>query len=266
MIMILLLLVSTAGVATRFFFLLPPDPRIVTNLLDDGIGSLRWAIDNAPARSTITFDPSLGKSVILLTSNDLTFIKPMTIRGPVAHTLAISGGKSGFIVHVLPGVTVAIFNLSFINSNTGRRGFGFIENEGTLTLTHSNVSGNRSSYLGGGIYNNGGNLILDNSTVLRNSAPVGGGIYNDTMSELMLLHSTISENVASDAGGGIYDFETSAHQSIIISCTISGNTAMHHGGGIFVQGSYSLETRNSHITGNHAPAYPDIEGKIVQSH
>jgi len=205
----------------------------------------------------------------LLASSDLTFFKSMTIRGPSAQTLAISGGKSGLIVHVVPGVTVAIFNLSFINSDTGKRKVGFIDNEGTLTLTNSTVSGNRSSDLGGGIYNGGfinggGNLTLVNSTVSRNSAQYGGGIYNDTMSELTLMHSTISENVASDEGGGIYDYEDSDHQSLLISCTISGNTA-HDGGGIFVGGRHSVETRNSRITGNHAPIHSDIAGKIIQS-
>ncbi len=262
---VVLLLLSTTALSGWFFLSGPPtpNPTRVNTLQDDGLGSLRWAILNAKAGSTITFDPSL-KGVILLTSNDLTFVRNMTIRGPGAPSLAISGGKSGHIVHVLPGVTVAIFDLSFINSDTGKNKFGFIENEGTLTLTNSTVSGNRSSDLGGGIYNTGGNLTLANSTVSRNSAKEGGGIYNDTMSKLTLIHSTIAENVASDKGGGIYDYEDSDHQSIIISCTISSNTA-HDGGGIFVDGGHSVETRNSRITGNHAPIHPDIAGTIIPS-
>jgi len=238
------------------------DPTRVTTSNDNGPGSLRWAIVTANAGSTITFDTSLSKRVIFLTSNDLTFTKNMTIRGPGAQSLAISGGQSGHIVRVLPGVTVAIFGLSFINSNTGQSQVGFIENEGTLTLTNSTVSGNRSSNLGGGIYNNSGTLTLVNSTVSRNSAQYGGGIYNDTMSKLTLIHSTISENVASDAGGGMYDYEGRDHQSILISCTISGNTA-HDGGGIFVDGGHPLETRGTSITGNHAPTHADIAGTII---
>ncbi len=263
-VIVALLFLSTTGLTSWFLLHQPADPTRVTTSADAGIGSLRWAIESAPAKSTITFDTSLRKSVILLTSNDLTFTKSMTIRGPGAPSLAISGGKSGHIVRVLSGVTVAIFDLGFINSNTGQTGVGFIENEGTLTLTNSIVSGNRSSNLGGGIYNNGGNLTLVNSIVSRNSAPEGGGIYNDTMSELTLIRSTISENMASDAGGGIYDYEGRNHQSILISCTIRGNTA-HNGGGIFVDGGHPLETRNSHITGNHAPTHPDVAGNIVPS-
>ncbi len=261
-VVVVLLLLSTTGVAIWFLFL-QPNPTRVTTSNDDGPGSLRWAIVTANAGSTITFDPSLRGRVILLKSNDLTFFKDMTIRGPGAQFLAISGGKSGFIVRVLPGVTVAIFDLSFINSNTGGTGVGFIKNEGTLTLTNSTVSGNRSSDIGGGITNTiEGNLTLVNSTISRNSAQEGGGIYNNSSGELTLIHSTISENVASDAGGGIY--EGRDHQSLIISCTISGNIA-HDGGGIFVDGGRAVETRNRHITGNHAPTHPDIAGNIIPS-
>ncbi len=269
-VVVVLLLLSTTGVAT--WFLLHPsvehppvDPTRVTTSNDDGVGSLRWAIITAKAGSTITFDTSsLRKSVIFLTSNDLTFTKNMIIRGPGAQSLAISGGKSGKIVRVLPGVAVTIFDLSFINSNTGGTKVGFIENEGTLTLTSSTVSGNMSSDLGGGIYNAGGNLTLLNSTVSRNSARHGGGIYNDSMSNLTLIHSTISENIASGEGGGIYDYEDRNHQSIIISCTIRGNTAQD-GGGIFVDSIYPVEARDTHITGNHAPTHPDIAGRIISS-
>ena len=258
-ILLVLLLSIPAGVMVRSFIL----ANVVTTTNDDGPGSLRQVIADANPGSTIMFATNV-RETIMLTSGDLSFTRSLTLRGPGAQFLAISGGKSGHIVHVLSGITVAIFDLSFINSDTGQNGDGFIQNEGTLTLTNSTVSGNRSSFLGGGIYNNGGNLTLINSTVSRNNAPYGGGIYNDTMSRLTLRHSIITENVASVDGGGIYDVETGVHQSILISCTIRGNTA-REGGGIFVQGSHPLETRNCHITGNHAPIHPDIAGNIIQS-
>ncbi len=263
LVIVVLLLLSTMGVAGWVLSHppVPVDPKRVTTSADAGIGSLRWAIENAPDKSTITFDPSLRKRVILLTSNDLTFTKNLTIRGLGAQSLAISGGESGHIVRVLPSVTVAIFDLSFKNSITVQT--GFIENEGTLTLTNSTVSGNRSKLLGGGIYNKAtGDLTVVDSTISRNSARYGGGIYNDTMSKLTLKHSIISDNTAQD-GGGIYDYESRDHQSIIISCTISGNTARQDGGGIYVDGGHPVETRSSRITGNHAPIHPDIRGTII---
>jgi serine/threonine protein kinase len=264
MIMILLLFISTSGAAIRFFLLLPPDPTLVTNREDEGVGSLRWAMNSVGKGSIIHFAPDL-RGTIFLRSNDLTFVKNMTIRGPGAQTLAISGGKSGLIVRVLPGVTVALFDLSFINSNTGPTGTGFIKNEGTLMLTNSIVSGNTSSDVGGGIINTSeGNLTLTNSTVSRNRSQYGGGIYNNSSGQLTLIHSTISENLASQQGGGIYDWVDQDHQTTIISCTISGNTA-HDGGGIFVDNGHSIDTRKSSITGNHAAAHPDMAGPIISS-
>ena len=65
MIMILLLLISTAGAATRFFLLLPPDPTLVTNSEDEGVGSLRWAINSAAKGSTIHFAPDLKGTIFL---------------------------------------------------------------------------------------------------------------------------------------------------------------------------------------------------------
>ncbi len=261
----ILLLLSTTSLASWFMLHQPADPTRVTTSNDDGVGSLRWAIVTAKAGSTITFDTSLEKKVISLTSNDLSFTRNMIIRGPGAQSLAISGGKSGHIVRILPGITVAIFDLSFVNSNTGRTEVGFIKNEGTLTLTNSTISGNTSSNLGGGIINTSeGKLTLTNSTVSRNRSKYGGGIYSDSTGELTLIRSTVSENVVSGDGGGIYVFVDHDHQTTIISCTIHNNTA-HDGGGIFVDNGHSIDVQRSQITGNRAPAHPDIAGKVVLS-
>src|SRR2546425_5307130 len=125
---IVLLLLSTTGLAGWFYFYQNPDRTRVTNLQDDGVGSLRWAIDQAPAKSKITFDTSLH-GTILLTSGDLNIAKALTILGPGAGKLSISSGKSGHIVLVVQDTIVAISGLTFKDSKTPTP---FIDNEGTL--------------------------------------------------------------------------------------------------------------------------------------
>ena len=146
---IVLLLLSTTGLAGGLYFF-HPDPTRVTNLQDDETGSLHWAITNAPSGSTITFDASLWGHTIMLSSNDLNIGKNLTILGPGAGMLSISSGKSGHSVRVVQGVTVTISGLTFKDSNTST---GFIDNEGTLTLVQpldmvENSSSLRKSPLG----------------------------------------------------------------------------------------------------------------------
>ena len=246
------------------------DPTLVTNLQDDGVGSLRWAIANAPPGSTITFDGSLRGTISRPSSTptngrDILIGRNLTIRGPGAGILAISGGNAGRVFDVSKGVIVTISNLTIKNGEPGE-GYpngGGIYNAGTLTLTNSTVSGNRA--LDGGGIDNAGTLTLTNSTVSGNSATnlyaAGGGIYNE--GTLTLINSTISGNtaLADDAhgtgyGGGI----DNAGTLTLTNSTVSSNSASTSGGGIYNGGRLTLT--NSTVSGNRAPAGADIAVKV----
>ena len=58
---------------------------IVTNFYDSGNGSLRQAIAQAKAGTTITFDPALAGKTILLDRNNLQINKDLVIRGPIGN-------------------------------------------------------------------------------------------------------------------------------------------------------------------------------------
>jgi hypothetical protein len=128
---------------------------------------------------------------------------------------------------------------STVSGNTGYQGGGIVNYSfGTLTLTHSTVSGNSAEYDGGGILN-GGTLTLTDSTVSGNSVEsVGGGIANDG-GTLTLTDSTVSGNTAGQGGGIVnYSFGTLT----LTHSTVSGNTAgaSGGGGGIFNYGTLTL--------------------------
>jgi hypothetical protein len=96
---------------------------------------------------------------------------------------------------------------------------GGISNGGTLTLTHSTVSGNFSDV--GGI-SNGGTLTLTHSTVSGNRGGYGGGIFN--YGTLTLTNSTLSGNTAV-FGGAIFIGGGTGGTATLTNCTVSGNSA-----------------------------------------
>src|SRR6266566_4769802 len=277
---IVLLLLATAGLAAWLRLQLPPDPTRVTTLQDGGIGSLRWAIANAPPGSTITFDTSLQGTLRL--TDWLVIGKQLSIRGPGAGHVTLNGNpKDEFGVDVSPIGSVTIADLEFkssllynigtltlnnstISGNSTSSNGGGIDNIGTLTLNNSTVSGNTSYLSGGGIFNDAtGILTLNNSTVSGNLADSGGGISNG--GTLTVINSTISDNVAQRPGGGILNGGASA-QTEMVFCTIYGNTSSEDGGGIWngaTNSASQLVMRNSLVAGNKSPAGPDILGKLT---
>ncbi len=97
----MLVLLATAGLAGWFRLQLPPDPTRVTTLQDSGTGSLRWAISNAPAGSTITFDASLQGTLRL--TDCAAYCKHLSIRGPGAGRVTLNGNPNDeFGIEVSP--------------------------------------------------------------------------------------------------------------------------------------------------------------------
>ena len=288
---IVLVLLATAGLAGWYRWQLPPDPTRVTTLQDSGTGSLRWAIDNAPSGSTITFDASLQGTILL--TDRLIIGKQLSIRGPGAGRLTVNGNPSHeYGVNVPPPGSVTIAGLAFTSSvfflnagtltminstisgssavfysssaSPGDGGGIYIAPRGTLTLMSSTVSGNRASGSGGGIFiAPRGTLTLMNSTVSGNLADTGGGISNDG-GTLRLINSTISDNMAQSLGGGILNSTTGAQMEMIF-CTVYGNTGNESGGGIWngsTNSASQLMMRNSLVAGNKAPSGQDILGSL----
>jgi hypothetical protein len=194
----------------------------VTNTLDSGKGSLRYEIAHANKNATIAFDPSLDGQTITLTSDELAITTGLTIQGPGAGQLAISGGKNWRVFDVNASAPVVLSGLTISNGVAHDR-TGVHEDDGggilnfrTLTLSGCVVSGNSIGEIiglnfGGGIYN-AGTLTLTGCTISNDYAGWGspffesgeghgGGIYN--AGTLTVSNSTLSGNFATDGGGGI---------------------------------------------------------------
>jgi hypothetical protein len=219
-----------------------PSTLTVTNNLDSGAGSLRAEIAAANPGDTINFAPSLDNQTINLTSGQLVINKSLTIQGPGAGQLAISGGGSygssvGSRVFEVYGAStnVTLSGLTITQGNsqgTLHPGYGGgIDNENgsRLTVSGCTLSNNRATAYGGGIYNLEATLNIVNSTLSGNYAGCGGGIDNDYGATLTVSGCTLSNNRATDCGGGIYNFGATLN---IVNSTLSGNAVNNSSNGL----------------------------------
>ena len=232
----------------------------VTSVADDGsAGTLRYAIANAASGDTINFSVT---GIITLALGTLEISKDLTIAGPAAASLAISGNNmytvfqidSGFAVSI-SGVTIengdsigngdggggirnkgtlAVNNSLFSGNSTGCNcnAGGAIRNDGSLTVTGSTMLGNSAAY--GGAIGNGGTAIVTTTTFASNGASFGGGIANFGSATVRVTNSTFSGNSAIN-GGGIENYGSAT----VTFSTFLGNSALNGGGGIFNDNNFN---------------------------
>ncbi len=230
----------------------------VDTSIGTGTGSLPWAIAQASGSSgdTIEFDMTKVTSPITL-SSPLDIAANVTIEGPGAGILAISGGGKSGVLYVGSGVTATINGLT-ITGGAGADG-GINNGGGTLNLTSSAVVGNSGGTLGAGIDNSHGTATLTDCTIAGNfNAEFGGGIYNS--GTLTVINSTIADN-SSEYGAGIDNSDTVT----LINSTLAGNTAQQAGGGI--NNGNSVTLTDTIIATNAVTATagtgPDVAGSFT---
>jgi hypothetical protein len=226
---------------------------IVTTNADSGAGSLRDAIANACDGSTITFS-GLVSSPITLTTGELAIDKNLTIQGPGANLLSVSGGNTALHVFKIGSVTPAVnvtlsgMTISGGNANGGGNdddGGGVLyDGAGAVTVTSSTISGNTAGH-GGGISVEGGTAAITNSTISGNTATsIAGGILN-MQSTVTITNSTISGNTATISGGGVL---VEGGTATITNSTISGNSSSSFGSPSFGAGGGILNVDNGSVT------------------
>jgi hypothetical protein len=214
-----------------------PTTVVATNA-DYGV-SLRYCICEAQPGGTVTFASSVTGTVAL-TSGELLINKNLTIQGPGAKVLAISGNASSRVFHTSNSV-VTISGLTITNGSAGggfSSGGGILNDHATLTVSNCILGGN-SAYYGGGIFNEGNNsgsatLKVIASTVNSNAAVYGGGIYNNGFggsATSTVSISTLNGNTA-DGGFGGAVYNTGNAMLTVSASTLNSNSA-GEGGGIY---------------------------------
>ena len=204
------------------------DAAVTTNA-DSGSGSLRQAIQDVCAGGTVFFDMNQVVSPITLTGGELLLDKNLTIRGPNAAGLTVSGNNSSRVFNVAAKATVVISDLTITGgrANSG----GGVYNLGDLTLSNVTLTGNTAAGgagEGGALAGEGGTLFVVNSTVSGNSAETnGGGLVNRSTSAATLVNVTVTDNRSDSDNNGTGD-----------------------GGGIAHLGSGPVALRNTIVAGN----------------
>jgi hypothetical protein len=210
----------------------------VTNLYDNGPGSLRNEIGQVTSKdNTIVFDKRLG-GTITLTSGELVISKSLTIKGDGRVTITSQqwvdmafdchNGSRIFEVDGA-GTTVTLSGLTMTDGGGTRVGGGYsnflndgyggaILNFGTLTLSGCNLgcdditSGSVAQY--GGAIANFGTMTVSGCYVQNNSvygAYESGGIYNAG------TVTVSSSHVWYNTGSGIYNVGTAAELTVFNS-------------------------------------------------
>ena len=263
----------------------PPDSMRVDSLEDvtdgnytPGQFTLREAIEWAnvlPGADQITFSSDLieqlrqDPQLLTLAGSQLEITDDLSIYGPGAQLLTISGQDLSRHFYVAPGVNAEISGMTLTDGKGIGRG-GAILSEGNLTLREMRITENQviqgAGYTGrGGGVANYGTLRIDSSTIDHNTGPEnGGGVYS--LTNLVVVNSTISGNT-SGFGGGIH---VNTGVVTIESSTITRNHASVRGGGLRRFPNATTDVHNSIIAGNTSPLGPDgyeeSNGTLTGSH
>ena len=195
-----------------------------TTVVGDGNCTLREAINNAEAKADTTgtddctFDAATGDAITFTVTDTITlgsalptFTESLTITGLGSGSSTVSGNNNS-AVFTTNGGTVSISGLTIPNGKSGVNGGGIRQENGTTSLTISNVviSNNTvdGGIHGGGVSIEGGDTTIQNSTISGNTAGAGGGfgggIYTSTDGTVTIANSTIKSNTAEAGGAGIY--------------------------------------------------------------
>ncbi|HEX6123852.1 MAG TPA: choice-of-anchor Q domain-containing protein [Pyrinomonadaceae bacterium] len=229
----------------------------VTNTHDSGPGSLRNVIAITPTGGTVDFALTGCPCSIVLTSGDLVIEKDLSILGPGADLLTISGNGASRLFRLgmpitvppTPTITVVLEGLRLTNGRGGAywdgAGGAVIASYTHLNLRNSVIDNSVAAMSGGGgIYAYKSDTTILNSNISGNSGGFGGGIANVSRSNLEVVGSIISDN-QSFAGGGIYSWNSTSR---VANSTVARNNG--YGSGAYIFGYSTADFLNSTIEGN----------------
>jgi hypothetical protein len=224
----------------------------VTNCNDSGPGSLRAVVGAASSGDTVSFALSPSCSTITLTTGLIDVTTSITIKGPGASILAVSGGEHSGVFQVESGATATISGLTIEDSG----GSSSVNNLGTLTLKSCTVSNNGDSNIAAVLNESSSTLTVDHCTFSSNGGLASGAISNEGTATV--TDSTLSNNAGGVAGGGIANSGTLT----VTDSTLSNNGVGAGGfGGGAIYNTGTATVTNSTLS-NNTSFVPNGSGAI----
>lgn len=202
--------------------------RTVNTLADDGSAKcLRTLIAASVAGDSINFQAGLTGTIVL-NGNELQINRSLTITGPGAMLLTISGNNASRVFNILSAQPVPTVTISGLTISGGV----------IVGATNVDAASDGGGGQGGGIFNSGA-LTLMNCTITGNNASGGGG-------DSFLNGMYSSGNGGEGDGGGVFSSGSlSLINCLVMSNFVSGgasytNSGNALGGGIYSSGQLSL--------------------------
>jgi len=239
----------------------------VANNADNGAGSLRQAIIDAnndvTMPNTVVFDNTVT-SAITLTTGHIAVENTMTIQGPGADALTVSGNNNSRIFYVHAPTATAAVTISGLTLSNGKAGNGgaVLSINSDLLLSNCVISNSTAGFGGGGVdaYAIGGavDIVLSGVTLQNNSVSSGPGaggaeLRPGVSGTAIVENSIITGNVSASGGaGGLYFLYGSAS---VVATRVSGNTGSNSGAGGITAMDNSLSMTDSTISGNIAGGF-----------
>ncbi|MFN2638209.1 MAG: choice-of-anchor Q domain-containing protein, partial [Gemmatimonadaceae bacterium] len=183
-----------AGVTITF----APNVRGAINLTSAELAISKSLTINGPGANLLTVQRSAAGGTPAFRIFNIAGNIKVAISGLTISNGSAPGNYGGGIYN--NGAAETIISNSTISGNAaGSAGGLYNTGDGFLTIADSTISGNSGN--GGGILNDNGTVNITNSTISGNSAQFfGGGIYN--FSTITITNSTIAGNTAGSSGGG----------------------------------------------------------------
>jgi hypothetical protein len=225
------------------------------------MGSLRDAVTSSADFDQIVFNLP-PHSTITLTSGEIGINTTLTISGPGADQLTVSGNNSSGVFHITNGsANVSISGLTIANGHSSAVGgifMDFASTPGILSVTGSIFSGN-SGNDSGAIQGSDGNSLTVIGCAFMGNTSTGGTAGIGWSGPATIINSTFNGNLGHGPGAvGLF-----LGAMTVVNCTIAGNSGSV-GGGIFFSNNTSLNLVNTIIAGNtNGDIVPEFDSQTL---